>query len=391
MKTIKHCSLCGSEFQTKNCKQLYCSRPCYSHERHKHSCFKGRVLSCATCGVEFKVSPSSKRKYCSEECRIAVTNSEGGRWITQNELVNRSPIKKRSKLLPILKSEGVLPVIVFGQLRYNWEEAKVVISGLTTKRTCQECKSGFDTTRAKMRFCCSRCQMESYNKRRKSDRCPGQVRIKLTSQKLSKSKPAQKKHSPKPIKYCAECGSSISGNRNYCSEKCCSEHHNEMKCQAEQKRRQSFEAMNQMCSVCGTSIQYNPIGSLKRKFCSERCGNTAFGRARYKRKPFEFRFRARVHKALKQHGARKLCRIKDLIGCTIDQLRSHLESLFVHGMTWENREDWHIDHKIPCAAFDLTKQKQQRQCFHYSNLQPLWKSDNLAKGAKTLKQAALPL
>ena len=48
-------------------------------------------------------------------------------------------------------------------------------------------------------------------------------------------------------------------------------------------------------------------------------------------------------------------------------------------MSWENMGEWHLDHIRPCASFDLTDPDQQRQCFHYSNLQPLWASDNLSK------------
>lgn len=72
----------------------------------------------------------------------------------------------------------------------------------------------------------------------------------------------------------------------------------------------------------------------------------------------------------------------DLLGCSIKELVAHLESKFLPGMSWENRGAWHIDHIKPCACFDLSDANQQRECFHYTNLQPLWASDNRAKGAK---------
>jgi len=55
---------------------------------------------------------------------------------------------------------------------------------------------------------------------------------------------------------------------------------------------------------------------------------------------------------------------------------------FIAGMSWANYGEWHIDHKKPCALFDLRDTDQQRACFHYSNLQPLWAFDNRSKGAK---------
>lgn len=50
-------------------------------------------------------------------------------------------------------------------------------------------------------------------------------------------------------------------------------------------------------------------------------------------------------------------------------------------MTWGNMGQWHLDHKKPCAKFDLTKEADQRLCFHFMNIQPLWLVDNLIKGS----------
>jgi hypothetical protein len=73
---------------------------------------------------------------------------------------------------------------------------------------------------------------------------------------------------------------------------------------------------------------------------------------------------------------------QELIGCDIEQLWIHLEKSFKSGMTRKNYGKWHVDHIIPCASFDLTKPEEQAKCFHYTNLQPLWASENLAKGSK---------
>ena len=69
-----------------------------------------------------------------------------------------------------------------------------------------------------------------------------------------------------------------------------------------------------------------------------------------------------------------------LSGCTTEQLRAHLERQFCARMSWENYgRAWHIDHIIPCSAFDLTDPRQQAQCFHYTNLRPLWARANIRK------------
>lgn len=50
---------------------------------------------------------------------------------------------------------------------------------------------------------------------------------------------------------------------------------------------------------------------------------------------------------------------------------------YVLGKLWKN--GWHIDHIIPCSAFDLSEDSEQRICFNYKNMQPLWQKDNLKK------------
>jgi hypothetical protein len=71
-----------------------------------------------------------------------------------------------------------------------------------------------------------------------------------------------------------------------------------------------------------------------------------------------------------------------LIGCSAEELKRHLQIRFRPGMSWDNYGEWHIDHIRPCASFDLTDPEQQRACFNFKNLQPLWAKDNLSKGAK---------
>ena len=72
------------------------------------------------------------------------------------------------------------------------------------------------------------------------------------------------------------------------------------------------------------------------------------------------------------------------VGCTRDILVSHIESLWDDGMTWENYGQWHIDHIMPCSSFDLMDPKQIAECFHYTNLQPLWAKENIMKSNKVV-------
>jgi len=74
---------------------------------------------------------------------------------------------------------------------------------------------------------------------------------------------------------------------------------------------------------------------------------------------------------------------QNLLGCSFIEFKKYLESLFIEGMSWDNygvgENKWHIDHIRPCCDFDLSKEENQRICFHYKNMQPLWQKDNLKK------------
>lgn len=94
------------------------------------------------------------------------------------------------------------------------------------------------------------------------------------------------------------------------------------------------------------------------------------------------RCRKRLWDAVK--GNVKSARTIELIGCSTDELVEHLEKQFTDGMTWDNYGDWHVDHIRPCASFDFSKPEQQRECFNYNNLQPLWAEDNRRKSDKII-------
>ena len=93
--------------------------------------------------------------------------------------------------------------------------------------------------------------------------------------------------------------------------------------------------------------------------------------------------RSRISRSLRDNNIqyKKSNHSIDLLGCSIVELKAHLEAKFTDGMSWENYGEWHVDHIKPCASFENlgTCPKQQRECFHYSNLQPLWATENRQK------------
>lgn len=95
--------------------------------------------------------------------------------------------------------------------------------------------------------------------------------------------------------------------------------------------------------------------------------------------------RSRISNAL--NGKVKFQGTIQLLGCTITELKIHLESMFTKEMNWDNYGSyWHVDHIKPCSLFNLLNENEQMECFHYSNLQPLEASENLKKYNKFNKK-----
>jgi hypothetical protein len=94
--------------------------------------------------------------------------------------------------------------------------------------------------------------------------------------------------------------------------------------------------------------------------------------------------RHRLYLALKSGNYRKTGSAVKNLGCTIPELKVHLESRFQPGMTWGNQGEWHIDHIWPISKFDLQDPGQLAMACHYTNLQPLWAFENISKGDKIL-------
>ena len=90
--------------------------------------------------------------------------------------------------------------------------------------------------------------------------------------------------------------------------------------------------------------------------------------------------RRRLSQALK--GNSKTASTMELIGCTVEELRQHIESLFEPWMNWENQGlgGWDIDHIKACFHFNMENPQQQRECFNWRNLQPMEHIANIKKG-----------
>jgi hypothetical protein len=104
----------------------------------------------------------------------------------------------------------------------------------------------------------------------------------------------------------------------------------------------------------------------------------------------QFRLRAnigtQIRHALKDY---KKDKSKMLVGCDIPQLKEWLQYQFVDDMNWDNNKEWHVDHIIPLAFFDLTKREEQLLACSWTNLRPLWAKENRDKRDKILSNVII--
>ena len=97
----------------------------------------------------------------------------------------------------------------------------------------------------------------------------------------------------------------------------------------------------------------------------------------------------RTNQAFKVKFWNKESKTKDMLGCSYEVAKNHLERQFTKGMNWSNHGKWHIDHIIPLAS--ANNKKELYKLCHYTNLQPLWAIDNLSKHAKIVDGTQIPL
>lgn len=137
-----------------------------------------------------------------------------------------------------------------------------------------------------------------------------------------------------------------------------------------------------MASICGRVLYLKGNELMFKKFIGTRKGYSnkqdVIKKQMLEKKRLKAPLMKRIWCAINDVGAKKSHRTMDLIGCDLDFFRTYIGNRFTKGMTFDNYGDWHIDHIIPCSSFDLSIISEQRKCFHYTNMQPIWKSNKIA-------------
>jgi hypothetical protein len=93
-------------------------------------------------------------------------------------------------------------------------------------------------------------------------------------------------------------------------------------------------------------------------------------------------WRTLLNNSIKRFNTTKENKTIELLTYSAQDLKEHLESKFLDGMSWSNRSEWHIDHIKPVSSFD--KNEKMSVVNSLDNLQPLWAKDNLSKGSKII-------
>lgn len=141
--------------------------------------------------------------------------------------------------------------------------------------------------------------------------------------------------------------------------------------------REEIHAHTKYCRSCAREVH-------KRQ-------NKASNRARYRR-IYHLDPSVRLHNSISVLVRRSLRKGKagrrweTLVGYSLADLISHLERQFLPGMAWCNLGKWHVDHILPRSMFDFNAadDPEFKACWALTNLRPLWRPDNLAKGSKRL-------
>lgn len=155
------------------------------------------------------------------------------------------------------------------------------------------------------------------------------------------------------------------------------------------KHKSGYETKCKQCKHLYMSLFIIPkFRSYYRNYSKEWNKNNNEEKKQYERKYWKTKYKIDINFTLKRllrgqfyrHIKNKNKNIINLLGCTIQEFKNYIESQFKPEMNWDNHGIiWEIDHIKPCSSFDLIDLKQQQECFHYSNTQPLFKTTEIAE------------
>ena len=383
--TEKVCSVCGSSFMGR-WNRTICSYRCTTQKQRDASKARrtkgaSQPLACAGCGKTFTFP--RRKKYCCATCR---------------------PAKKNKRLVG--PTERVCLVC-----------SKPFVGRCNTALCSDECKKQrhrdimkkYGTPKRKPRLCqscgqvrefgsrgpvCRPCRGAPEKKQRAKCACGRGIRRDGGREcSTCRRKPSMQLPTERECPCCKKPFTSVQAL--YCSRGCRvlaqGRRQNARESAAVRERAAAFVPFERVCARkdCENIFPVTYFNQTQ-KFCCRGCSHRfqrSRGKARRLKNNPAFRVKtrisSRIRDVLRRNGLAKKNSTLKYLGCTLLQLREHLEKQFDSRMSWENYgpRGWHVDHIIPMAAFDVSKPDHVALCSHFHNLRPLWWDENEAKAA----------
>lgn len=373
----KNCVICDAEFETKRSNAKYCSM--YCRNRRDRTPKGGHIDNvCVYCGDDFK--SKRKAKWCSRLCK-----------------------SRGEKLQLDIKSDH--------KYSFNGERRNPL-----GEASCRHCNDIFIKKSYKHQYCKVECKTAARVKIDKERRLAQREEIEcawcgkkvIPSHKLRKTcsgecaKQYRKRHKAERVKVhiidkkCPTCGkadfkqwSNFNRHVRNCKEKTCvicgemffSGRNYTQTCGCRpliKGKPPKGYPIERECAVCTSTFTAHFGKNLY-------CGRVCYDKHRLSIPKIALKKRVSdgVRKSLKYVGIKKTNRTFDLLDFTKEELRIHLESQFIDGMSWDNMDEWHIDHVRPIASFnfDSTDHPEFKECWALENLRPMWAVDNISKGS----------
>jgi hypothetical protein len=152
--------------------------------------------------------------------------------------------------------------------------------------------------------------------------------------------------------------------------KICKDCNNLKKYEEFYKNKNSKDGRIARCKICYRKKKYQQTWTKKNNYYKTRYDSDITFKLRVN-------LRNRLGKCIKIKSWNKSNTFHKYIGCTLEELKAHIESKFTEGMTWENYGQWELDHISPLSL--AVNELELYNLCHFSNLQPLWKCDNIKK------------
>ena len=161
-----------------------------------------------------------------------------------------------------------------------------------------------------------------------------------------------------------------------------------IKCNLEFKKQKSLERKEKTKK---NKQKYNKIYNLNNKDKIKEYNLLYFKNRRQIEPLFKLRTNTRnlILNSIKRQGYTKQSKTFEILGCSYEDFKQHVERQFTNGMTWDNQGEWHLDHIYPVS---LAKDEQELiNLNHYTNFQPMWAAENISKGNKIIPNTQIKL